>query len=132
MGCFWTPAGKTSGQSPHLISTPCVQLAPPLNSRISPLSQSPRTAAGYGSSHACFPAPVSFWKTSKVINPLSGTYAEVCGRLLVLSKCCFCSSFTSFASTMREIVHIQAGQCGNQIGAKVRKQSIENVFIDVK
>lgn len=23
------------------------------------------------------------------------------------------------ASTMREIVHIQAGQCGNQIGAKV-------------
>ena len=23
-------------------------------------------------------------------------------------------------STMREIVHIQAGQCGNQIGAKVR------------
>lgn len=22
--------------------------------------------------------------------------------------------------TMREIVHIQAGQCGNQIGAKVR------------
>lgn len=25
---------------------------------------------------------------------------------------------------MREIVHIQAGQCGNQIGAKVRKQSI--------
>lgn len=28
------------------------------------------------------------------------------------------SSFT--AETMREIVHIQAGQCGNQIGAKVR------------
>ena len=24
---------------------------------------------------------------------------------------------------MREIVHIQAGQCGNQIGAKVRKYS---------
>lgn len=23
---------------------------------------------------------------------------------------------------MREIVHIQAGQCGNQIGAKVRKR----------
>lgn len=23
---------------------------------------------------------------------------------------------------MREIVHIQAGQCGNQIGAKVRKE----------
>jgi hypothetical protein len=26
---------------------------------------------------------------------------------------------------MREIVHIQAGQCGNQIGAKVRRQSLE-------
>lgn len=25
--------------------------------------------------------------------------------------------------TMREIVHIQAGQCGNQIGAKVRMTS---------
>lgn len=25
---------------------------------------------------------------------------------------------------MREIVHIQAGQCGNQIGAKVRKWKI--------
>lgn len=29
---------------------------------------------------------------------------------------------------MREIVHIQAGQCGNQIGAKVRKQNIKNMF----
>ena len=27
------------------------------------------------------------------------------------------------AETMREIVHIQAGQCGNQIGAKVRLQN---------
>lgn len=26
----------------------------------------------------------------------------------------------SDTGTMREIVHIQAGQCGNQIGAKVR------------
>lgn len=32
--------------------------------------------------------------------------------------------------TMREIVHIQAGQCGNQIGAKVRTafQSIKRVI----
>ena len=28
---------------------------------------------------------------------------------------------------MREIVHIQAGQCGNQIGAKVR--ILVNIFI---
>ena len=27
---------------------------------------------------------------------------------------------------MREIVHIQAGQCGNQIGAKVRKINIDD------
>lgn len=27
---------------------------------------------------------------------------------------------TSSATAMREIVHLQAGQCGNQIGAKVR------------
>ena len=26
---------------------------------------------------------------------------------------------TTAVSTMREIVHLQAGQCGNQIGAKV-------------
>jgi hypothetical protein len=25
---------------------------------------------------------------------------------------------------MREIVHLQAGQCGNQIGSKVKKKSI--------
>lgn len=31
--------------------------------------------------------------------------------------------------TMREIVHIQAGQCGNQIGAKVGKQK-ERDYID--
>lgn len=31
---------------------------------------------------------------------------------------------------MREIIHLQAGQCGNQIGSKVWKYSItiENVF----
>lgn len=29
------------------------------------------------------------------------------------------TSTRSAAGTMREIVHIQAGQCGNQIGAKV-------------
>lgn len=27
---------------------------------------------------------------------------------------------------MREIVHIQAGQCGNQIGAKVRIYKLSN------
>ena len=27
---------------------------------------------------------------------------------------------------MREIVHLQAGQCGNQIGAKVEKNCEEN------
>jgi len=27
---------------------------------------------------------------------------------------------------MREIVHIQAGQCGNQIGAKVRRSRRQN------
>jgi len=26
---------------------------------------------------------------------------------------------------MREIVHIQAGQCGNQIGAKVRTEKLK-------
>lgn len=31
---------------------------------------------------------------------------------------------------MREIVHIQAGQCGNQIGAKVR-ESLQNIFLNV-
>ena len=34
----------------------------------------------------------------------------------VLQCCHFCLD-----STMREIVHIQAGQCGNQIGSKVSK-----------
>lgn len=29
---------------------------------------------------------------------------------------------------MREIVHIQAGQCGNQIGAKVRREWIELIY----
>ena len=33
---------------------------------------------------------------------------------------------------MREIVHMQAGQCGNQIGAKVRlKFAIERIFVSV-
>lgn len=30
---------------------------------------------------------------------------------------------------MREIVHIQAGQCGNQIGAKVRTSFSSNVLL---
>ncbi|TNN35052.1 Tubulin beta-4B chain [Liparis tanakae] len=30
---------------------------------------------------------------------------------------------------MREIVHLQAGQCGNQIGAKVRKAPLTSVFV---
>lgn len=30
---------------------------------------------------------------------------------------------------MREIVHIQAGQCGNQIGAKVRKTSLRECTV---
>lgn len=30
---------------------------------------------------------------------------------------------------MREIVHIQAGQCGNQIGAKVRNDHVMIDFI---
>jgi len=29
---------------------------------------------------------------------------------------------------MREIVHIQAGQCGNQIGAKVRYRVLSSLF----
>lgn len=29
---------------------------------------------------------------------------------------------------MREIVHVQAGQCGNQIGAKVIKHTIQIIF----
>ena len=29
---------------------------------------------------------------------------------------------------MREIVHIQAGQCGNQIGAKVRFQNHLRIY----
>lgn len=36
-----------------------------------------------------------------------------------LNTCCLTLElFSNF--TMREIVHLQAGQCGNQIGAKVR------------
>lgn len=30
---------------------------------------------------------------------------------------------------MREIVHLQAGQCGNQIGAKVRQVSFKEVNV---
>jgi hypothetical protein len=30
---------------------------------------------------------------------------------------------------MREIVHMQAGQCGNQIGAKVKKQELSLAFV---
>jgi len=30
---------------------------------------------------------------------------------------------------MREIVHLQAGQCGNQIGAKVRTERIYVLFV---
>lgn len=33
-------------------------------------------------------------------------------------------SNSSTVNTMREIVHIQAGQCGNQIGSKVNHQVI--------
>lgn len=33
---------------------------------------------------------------------------------------------------MREIVHIQAGQCGNQIGAKVRKDKIHLMVYSFK
>jgi hypothetical protein len=29
---------------------------------------------------------------------------------------------------MREIVHIQAGQCGNQIGAKVKQLLFRSIF----
>ena len=31
---------------------------------------------------------------------------------------------------MREIVHLQAGQCGNQIGAKVRELTLRLVIIN--
>ena len=34
------------------------------------------------------------------------------------------TSHSRDSSNMREIVHIQAGQCGNQIGAKVGKTGI--------
>jgi hypothetical protein len=30
---------------------------------------------------------------------------------------------------MREIVHLQAGQCGNQIGAKVRLTSLQKLVV---
>ena len=41
--------------------------------------------------------------------------------------CGFCKQTVD---RMREIVHIQAGQCGNQIGAKVRKQlELRAIFI---
>ncbi len=30
---------------------------------------------------------------------------------------------------MREIVHLQAGQCGNQIGAKVSKEEDDSFFL---
>lgn len=54
-------------------------------------------------------------------------------RSLPVSWPCVSSiSFSNFSPTeqpriMREIVHIQAGQCGNQIGAKVRN-SFKNDF----
>lgn len=32
---------------------------------------------------------------------------------------------------MREIVHLQAGQCGNQIGAKVRFKHFCSLFLGV-
>ncbi len=32
-------------------------------------------------------------------------------------------------SKMREIVHLQAGQCGNQIGAKVYLQRMKRIFL---
>jgi hypothetical protein len=33
------------------------------------------------------------------------------------------------SSIMREIVHLQAGQCGNQIGAKVRLTSVQKLVV---
>ena len=36
---------------------------------------------------------------------------------------------TNLPINMREIVHLQAGQCGNQIGAKVRHSVISTGYI---
>jgi len=44
---------------------------------------------------------------------------QVIGANKVLFKL-FEAFAVNFTHKMREIVHLQAGQCGNQIGAKVR------------
>lgn len=45
-------------------------------------------------------------------------FSRPCPQTEALDYCAPCSIVVHSASTMREIVHIQAGQCGNQIGAK--------------
>lgn len=50
--------------------------------------------------------------------------AQSVGQQPSLTSSALCT-ITNCPSIMREIVHIQAGQCGNQIGAKVRKASDE-------
>lgn len=50
--------------------------------------------------------------------------AQSVGQQPSLTSSALCT-IINCPSIMREIVHIQAGQCGNQIGAKVRKASDE-------
>lgn len=49
-----------------------------------------------------------------------------CRPLFFLSS----SSLSSYHHTMREIIHVQAGQCGNQIGSKVSANMISFDLID--
>ena len=50
-----------------------------------------------------------------------GHFSAQCGYLCVcLSRDSSWLSCSQSPITMREIVHLQAGQCGNQIGSKVR------------
>lgn len=60
----------------------------------------------------------SFWRQSRNIKPLSGFSKLFLSYAPLLSR--FIWELLAQFVTMREIVHIQAGQCGNQIGAKVR------------
>ena len=46
----------------------------------------------------------------------------------VFSVCSY-TNLVFHSSTMREIVHLQAGQCGNQIGAKVSLTSLQKLVV---
>ena len=90
----------------------------------SPLSQSACTAAGSGGVDSA-----RFWSPFNIIKSLScaRSSSALCVPLLVLAKnngpARPCGQTLLFI--MREIVHLQAGQCGNQIGAKVRQSKYQ-------